>query len=93
MQFKELRCLIPRLNTQTGIVGPCNRYLCDIEANAPATVRCSCKNDHAQPENINEFRQDAAGVISYRFLQYDPEDAEYSDDGVRVPMTVEEVEA
>lgn len=92
MQFKEIRCLIPRFNRQTGQVEPCDRYLCDIKANAPITIRCRCKNDHeAGHSNQTEFTQDSAGVITYREISPDTDRKGYVDNGVRLPMTEQEI--
>ena len=94
MQFKEIRCLIPRYHKGNGTTGQCNRYLVDIEANAPITVRCRCKNDHAHGHSCqSEFTQDENGVITYREIKQPIGHKSYNDNGVRLPMTREEAAA
>jgi hypothetical protein len=97
MQFKEIRCPIPRLQRLAGGIGkviPCGRYLVDIEANAPVTIRCRCKNDHAHGHSCqSEFTQDENGIITYREIKQPIGSKTYNDNGVRLPMTREEATA
>ena len=96
MQFKEIRCLLPKRPRASGGVastGPCGAYLCDVEANAPVTLRFTCRNPHAQGHsNRIEFKQDSLGNVVYREIKPGNETGEYSDSGVRFPAISEEAQ-
>lgn len=79
--FKPLRCQLP-VNGK-----PCGRYLADVEAGTPVTLRFTCpiKHRHDHGHNRIEFHQDEYGFVSYRALSVESEkDKVYIDDGVRI---------
>jgi hypothetical protein len=94
MLFKDLRCPIPRFRKDKGgVVDKCDSHLVDIEANAPVTVRCVCKERHAEGHsNHVEFMQDKCGNVSFREIDPETDSKGYADNGVRFPMTEEEAQ-
>lgn len=94
MEFKEIKCLIPReKRTRDGmVIEPCGAYFCDLEANKETTLRFTCRQRHYNKRsNRIEFHQTADGVLSYREINAEAEKKGYNDNGVRFPATAEEV--
>jgi len=79
MVFKPLNCLLTSQNGR-----PCRRYLADLEAGVPVTLRFTCSGKHETENNRIEFSQDASGVVYYLPLDGKTEKKIYADDGVRV---------
>jgi hypothetical protein len=75
--FKPLRCLLLSNGK------PCGRYLADLEAGVPVTIRFTCPGKHDDGHNRIEFSQDDKGVLFYTPL-HKGEKKLYVDDGVRV---------
>jgi len=76
--FKPLRCLLP-VNGK-----PCGRYLADVEADVPVTLRFTCPIKHRHDDKCNriEFTQNAHGFITYQAIT-DESNKIYMDDGLR----------
>jgi len=63
---------------------PCGRYLADVEAGVPVTMRFTCPIKHRHDDDCNriEFTQDDSGLIAWKAIT-DDEKKVYMDDGVR----------
>ena len=102
MEFKQLKCLIPRPDGQ-----PCGHYFCDMDAVSSTTLRFTCRQKHAKGHgykvkrmvdgvevestvNRIEFSQNN-GVVSFRELPPDEKKSYATDNGVRFPAVEEEV--